>query len=193
MIETEYLELLKEKSTYYKQCLKYDPMSIVYNTTVLKTLLDEKDIVVPPYLFEDVLKPDQLHELYNLLLENTTTYEPFSEYLINLLHQKRIIKDSEVYKPAKIASTYWGKLINGKILTPSLNKLLRISAILRLNLSETTNLLMSAGYHLNDLNNPKGIIISYCFNSMIYNLDDIELILKSHDQPGLFDHSEIID
>lgn len=80
--------------------------------------------------------------------------------------------------------------MNNKISTPSLNKLLRISAALKLNLSESKDLLATAGYSLNELKNPKGIIISYCFNNMIYDIYDLDEILLDNNQPGLFDPGE---
>ena len=189
MTNTSYSELLQDTSLELQECFNSDTIDNLFNLIVLKNLINEKNPEYSSSILFHQLTHQQLDTLNNLLKSNSY-YETLGEHLNSLLLDKRIKKDSEIYSKAHITRFYWSKIINNKLSVPSLNKLLRISAALRLALSETKDLLATAGYSLNELKNPKGIIVAYCFNEMIYDIYDIDEILLANNQPGIFDPGE---
>ena len=75
---------------------------------------------------------------------NSNNNFSFHSYLTDLLYKKNI-QNSLVYKQANLTKQYFSKLISGTV-TPSKIKLLQLAVGLKLNIVETTDLLVAAGY-----------------------------------------------
>lgn len=89
------------------------------------------------------------------------------------------------FSEAQITKTYWSRILNDIYKVHDKDKLIRISIFLRLSLEETMELLYKAGFTLS-AENPKDEIIAFCLGESIYDLDDIDDLLKENNLPTIF-------
>ena len=103
--------------------------------------------------------------------------ESFSELLFKYI-DNRGMKDCEVYKKAFVSRKVFHKIKSEKTYHPSYRTVTMFAIALNLNLQEYEDLLNSATYSL-PKNMSKYIILRYCFENKIYNIDTINTYLKT--------------
>lgn len=111
-----------------------------------------------------------------------TADDPFCQYLQQLINKKGY-KNSQVYKKANLTKQYFSKLMNGQV-NPTKEKLLSISIALELNMDETKDMLMMAGYAMSPCNKVD-LVVAYFIRRRIYNMFDIEIALDDLGLPTL--------
>ena len=94
----------------------------------------------------------------------------FNETLFNFIDEKGI-KDSEVYKKVDIDRKLFSKIRCNSNYIPRRNVIIKLCLALKLSKVELNKLLNSAGYSLS--NSKFDLIISYCLDNNVYDLDQI--------------------
>ena len=107
----------------------------------------------------------------------------FNELLFSYIDNKKL-KDSEVYHKANIDRKLFSKIRCNFNYIPKKNNVIKLSLSLNLNLKDTNKLLNSAGYSLS-YNDKFDLIISYCIENNIYDLDIINTYLYSYTKVAL--------
>ncbi len=107
----------------------------------------------------------------------------FSEKLLNMIDE-RGLKDSEAYKAANISKQVFSKIRSDKKYHPKKITVLSFAVALRLTISETDDLLDSAGYALTR-SDKLDIIVAYFIEKGEYNIFDINEALFKYDLPLL--------
>lgn len=104
-----------------------------------------------------------------------TTNKTFVDTVTAYINKKGM-RDSEVYKAAKIDRRLFSKIMSDRQYKPAKDTAIAIALALRLSLDEANDLLSRAGYTFSH-SNKKDIIIEYFFRERIYKLDDINQVL----------------
>lgn len=109
----------------------------------------------------------------NIILEylNCNKSMSFSELLFSLI-DKSGFKDSEIYKKVDIDRKLFSKIRCSKNYIPKKNNVIKLGLALSLDKVELNNLLSSAGYTLSTTND-FDLIIAFCVENNIYDLDII--------------------
>lgn len=107
----------------------------------------------------------------------------FTEELLHLMKQRRY-SSSVCYKKAHIDRKLFSQIMKNREYKPKKATVLAFILALELNMREANNLLCTAGYALSkaDIND---LIIRYCIQNRIYDLDDVNEILYRFEQPVL--------
>lgn len=136
----------------------------------------EKALICREIILENEVADD---ETLDDMIKNLD--ESFSDTLLKIIDSKKL-KDSEVYFKANMDRNLFSKIRNGS----HSKKTTAISLCIALELSydETNDLLVKAGYILN--NSEKfDVIISYFLKKKNYNIYQINEALLYYDQPQL--------
>ena len=119
-----------------------------------------EDRAVANNSLEDVLK-----EIYK---------ESFEKHLQMLINKKGL-KNSEVYAAANISKQYFSKLLKGQV-KPSKGKMLALAVGLHLNMDETVDFLRIAGYALSPISQTDAVV-GYFIEHEDYNVLKIDIVL----------------
>ncbi|HAV90746.1 MAG TPA: hypothetical protein DCW44_05690 [Eubacterium sp.] len=106
-------------------------------------------------------------------LKNIYT-DSFAKHLQMIINKKGL-KNSQVYAAANISKQYFSKLLNGKV-NPSKEKVLSLAVGLRLNLDETIDLLKLAGYAFSPISQTD-LVVKYFIENKKYNVIEIDIYL----------------
>ena len=99
----------------------------------------------------------------------------FSEVLFGYI-DKTGLSDAQVYKKAGIDRRHFSKIRSNPNYHPSKNTVIALALALKLDLKEAAGLLNAAGYTLSDSELPD-LIIKFCFERKIYDINDVNLAL----------------
>ncbi len=100
--------------------------------------------------------------------------ESFEKHLQMLINKKGL-KNSEVYAAANISKQYFSKLLKGAV-KPSKEKVLALALGLRLNMDETIDFMRMAGYALSPISQTDAVV-SYFIEHKIYSVIKIDIVL----------------
>lgn len=102
----------------------------------------------------------------------------FQEHLFYLIDSKGL-KDVDVYKKANIDKKLFSKIRSNKNYHPKKETVLALCISMQLNLDDTKDLLMKAGYALSNAN-LQDVIIQYCIERKEYDINKINIVLFDH-------------
>ena len=107
----------------------------------------------------------------------------WQESLLRMITDKGYT-DTEVYKRANVDRKLFSKIRSNKDYQPKKNTAVAFALALRLNLDETKDFLMRAGYAFSP-SSKFDLIIEYSIDHGVYDLMLINCALFDHDQPLL--------
>ncbi len=100
----------------------------------------------------------------------------FGEYLQQLINKKGLT-NKEVYFEANLTKQYFSKIINNKLASPAKEKLLCIAVALKLNIDETSDFLLHAGYAISPYSKID-LVFEYYIRSGKYDVYEISFALE---------------
>ena len=151
-----------------------------------RTLLELKEYIeeqlLPSTLMNDALYEEQeiLEHKAPLELENYITTHakpPFNEVLFQMIDQKGFT-GIEVYKKAQIDRKHFSKIRSNPAYRIGKKTAVSLVLALKLTREEADQLLSSAGFSLSE-SDPFDLVIQFCLERKIYDLDEVNEALES--------------
>lgn len=136
----------------------------------LPELLEAQEIQSPRYM----KKSRKLKDLIEI------EEETFAEMLLRLIDQKNIT-DVDAYKNANVDRRLFSKIRSQEYYKPSKVTVISFAISLQLNLDETKDLLLRAGYALSP-SDKFDVILEFFIKEEFYNMYDINEALDKYDQ-----------
>ena len=121
-----------------------------------------------------------LKDLDELMQE---TGETFHQMLFRLIDEKEL-KDSEVYRRAKMDRRLFAKIRANPLYHPRKSTILVLAAALQLTVSETEELLASAEFAFSP-GSRSDLIVKYCLEHSVYDILTINQVLQRYGLPEL--------
>lgn len=115
------------------------------------------------------------------ILEHQT--KPFATTLLNLIDKKNMT-DVDCYKRANIDRKLFSKIRSNENYKPSKNTVFAFAIALRLNIDETEDLLVSAGYSLSH-SFITDIVVEYFIEKKKYDINLVNIALDEYKQQPL--------
>jgi len=100
----------------------------------------------------------------------------FGEYLQQLINKKGMT-NKEVYFESNLTKQYFSKLVNNKVAQPAKEKLLCIAVALKLNIDETKDFLLHAGYAISPYSKVD-LVFEYYIRKGKYDIYEISFALE---------------
>lgn len=125
-----------------------------------------------------VYETDYSEESIDSYIDKHKNDKKFQKLLFKFIDKKGL-KDSDVYNNAYIDRRLFSKIRSNELYHPSKETVIALAASLNLNTKELEELLDSASYSL-PKNNKFDLIIRFCFEKKIYNIDMINEFLYDH-------------
>ncbi|TYQ16756.1 UNVERIFIED_CONTAM: hypothetical protein Cloal_3325 [Acetivibrio alkalicellulosi] len=135
-----------------------------------------------PSILKEVRQNDSYYdcfphfELENYIKENKK--EAFNRVLFNFIDKKGLC-DSEVYKKAGLDRRHFSKIRSNSAYRLSKNSVIALSLALELEKEETDRLLCAAGFSFSD-NDIFDLVIQFCVDKKIFNIDDVNQALDHY-------------
>ena len=101
--------------------------------------------------------------------------QTFVDRLLHYINEKGV-RDSEVYKAAKVDKRLFSKMVSNREYKPSKDTAIALALALELSLDEANDMLSRAGYTFSH-SNKRDIIIEFFFREKVYNLMDANDVL----------------
>ena len=109
--------------------------------------------------------------------------ETFSEQLFRLIDE-RGLKDPDVYRGANLTRQHFSKIRSHTDHKPTKRTALALAVSLQLTVPETQELLQSAGFSFSNCSK-QDIIVQYCLEHKIYNINQVNTLLCQNEQEQL--------
>ena len=135
----------------------------------------------PELFFDNALMSARTDEDLETRFRNRES--TFQEHLFRLIDRKGL-DDVEVYKKANIDRKLFSKIKSNPNYRPSKRTVLAFAVALGLSIDETRDLLLKAGFALTR-SDKFDIIMEYCIDHGIYNINEINCVLFQYEQPLL--------
>jgi O-acetyl-ADP-ribose deacetylase (regulator of RNase III) len=133
------------------------------------------------YADSDIGYPDSVS--YSDILRGKKKEETFQVKLLKLIDESGET-DPMVYKRANIDRKLFAKIRKDENYKPSRKTAIALAIALRLSLPEAQDLIMRAGYSIS-MSSTFDLIIRYCFDRRIYDINQVNAILFDFDQEVL--------
>jgi hypothetical protein len=124
-------------------------------------------------LFNSYICPIESNEMVDFI--NNNKKPTFNKLLFKYIDKLGFI-DSEVYKRAGIDRKHFSKIRSTPDYHPSKNTAIALAFALNLDQKEADKFIGAAGYTLSD-SETFDLVITFCFNRKIYNINDINIAL----------------
>ena len=176
---TVYIVVFDQKSFNISQKLASDIREYIDECYVEKHAAMEsiRLTMMPPMAVSDTASKESLDSLDNALKQID---ESFSQMLLRKIDEKGMT-DSECYKKANVDRKLFSKIRSDIHYKTSKNTAIAFAIALELDLDETKELLMKAGFALSH-SNKFDIIIEYFIVNSNYNIFEINEVLFAFDQ-----------
>lgn len=149
----------------------------IYIETNLK-----KNIYTKTRLFKTCFLDNEINNYnsndLNEFIQNEQTENKFQKLLFKYIDSKNL-KDSDVYNKVNVDRRLFSKIRNDQNYHPSKETIILLAISLNLNEDELLDLLNSASYSL-PKNNTFDLIIRFCFQKEIYDINKINELLYEY-------------
>jgi len=161
----------------------------------IKKILKQLEIYINKNLIKESLSvceslPSRIADYYPHTFENemedfiNNKMKPsFSSLLFHYIDERKL-NDSQIYKKAGIDRRHFSKIRSNKDYRPGKNTVIALCLALELTREEADILLESCGYSLS-ASEVFDLIIAFCLERKIYDINTVNLILDQYNQKTL--------
>ncbi len=145
-----------------------------------KYLFETSNVYTGSGLFKRAIlyEADYMDDSVDKYIDKHKNDKKFQKLLFKYIDNKGL-KDSEVYNNAYIDRRLFSKIRSNELYHPSKETVIALAASLNLEIGELEELLDSASYSL-PKNNKFDLIIRFCFEKKIYDIEMINEFLYDH-------------
>ncbi|MBK5252810.1 MAG: macro domain-containing protein, partial [Peptostreptococcaceae bacterium] len=147
--------------------------------------IEENDLKSDSFYNLEEMSVYELQRRYASSLDDVLAHldETFSETLLSLI-DKRKMTDVEAYKTANVSGKLFSKIRSNKDYHPSKSTALAFAIALNLNLDETRDLLLRAGFALSN-SSKVDVIVRYFIEKRNYDIFNVNIVLFDRNQKQL--------
>lgn len=129
------------------------------------------------------MRPVMQKKLHDLI-EESDKKEPFKVQLVKYIDKKGYRRDSHFYLKCGITRQHFSKIVGWRKMIPQKKTVIVMALVLNLTIEEAEEFLSSANYHLSGYNKTD-IVVRYCFEHGIYELEDVNEALEIFEEGPL--------